>query len=137
MLYIALGCVLTSATVAKASTDDLIIAIAHVESNANPNAPDSDNGEAIGEYSIHHSCWQDAVNFDTTIGGSYEDCHNAEYARLIVVAYLKRYAPQAWTDCNYESLSRTWNGGPNGCHKKATLKYWRKVKAYLDQHNGT
>ena len=46
-------------------------------------------------------------------------------------------AEQYWC-CEYgtfmqyaEIVARRWNGGPRGDRKKATIKYWNKVKSHL------
>jgi hypothetical protein len=34
----------------------------------------------------------------------------------------------------FEIVARRWNGGPRGCRKKSTKKYWEKVKlSYYDR----
>jgi hypothetical protein len=111
-------------------------ALARVESNNNPKAV-GDNGAAIGMYQIHRCYWQDAIEFDKTLGGRYEDCFDPEYAERVVRAYLKRYAP---ADATVEQLARIHNGGCNilkkqhskkAKDKKAwdnTTKYWNKIK---------
>lgn len=87
-----------------------------------------DDGRAIGGYQIWEHYWHDAVEYDKSIGGKYSDCKNRAYAERIVVAYLNRYAPK---NATYETLSRIHNGGPKGYTKKATIKYWNKVKKVL------
>ena len=52
--------------------DKLLPALALVESRNDPKAV-GDGGDAIGIYQIHQSYWQDAVDFDKTLGGSYKD----------------------------------------------------------------
>lgn len=98
-------------------------AIRQVETRGNPNAV-GDNGKAIGSYQIWRTYWQDAVEHDKSIGGSYEDCKKDEYAKRIIVAYWDRYAPKNATD---EQLARIHNGGPKGHTHAATLKYWKKI----------
>lgn len=109
----------------SSSTDvgGILRAIAQVESNHNDNAI-GDGGKAIGRYQIHKAYWQDAVQFDPSIGGKYEDCKDPVYARKIVVAYLSRYAPN-W---NIDTVAGIHNGGPKGHLKNATKVYRRKVK---------
>ena len=94
-----------------------------VESNRGKNLV-GDGGKAIGPYQIWREYWQDAVEFDKTIGGKYEDCMNKAYAEKIVRAYWKRYAPKGAT---LEQLARIHNGGPKGHTRTATLKYWQKI----------
>lgn len=83
---------------------------------------DGDNGNAIGPYQIWKVYWQDAVEFDKSIGGTYQDCRNKAYAEKVIKAYMRRYAP---TNASYEVMARIHNGGPRGHRKAATVKYWR------------
>lgn len=117
----------SSVSFSSPPSDALLNAISKVESNNNPNAV-GDNGKAIGIYQIHLSYWKDAIEHDPSIGGSYEDCKNPEYARKIVIAYMDRYAPKNASD---ETLARIHNGGPMGYKKASTKKYWNKVKKEL------
>ena len=100
---------------------------------ADPNAATGDNGRAIGAFQIHKCYWQDAVEYDKTIGGCYADCRNEAYARRIVVAYLSRYC-RVWS---VESVSRIHNGGCNILKRQGTTawnkttKYWYKVENAL------
>jgi hypothetical protein len=105
------------------TVDNLLDAMYAVESNRGKNLV-GDGGKAIGPYQIWREYWQDAVEFDKTIGGKYEDCMNKAYAEKIVRAYWKRYAPKGAT---LEQLARIHNGGPKGHTRSATLKYWKKI----------
>ena len=117
----------------------LLPALAQVESRNDPKAV-GDGGAAIGIYQIHRAYWQDAVDFDKTLGGTYNDCFNPVYAERVVRAYLKRYAP---ANATVEQLARIHNGGCNILkkqnsskpkEKKAwdnTTKYWNKIKKEL------
>lgn len=89
-----------------------------------------DYGNAIGSYQVWRDYWQDAVDYDKTIGGKYENCFNRYYAERVVVAYLNRYAPEG---ASWETLARIHNGGPKGYKIKATEKYWQKVKRELEK----
>lgn len=95
-----------------------------MESKNDPNAI-GDGGAAIGIYQIHRVYWQDAVDFDKSLGGSYKDCFNPEYAKRVVRAYLKRYGS---ANATVEQLARIHNGGPKGYTKRATIKYWKKIQ---------
>ena len=133
-----LPCRLANADLAD-NIDRLLPALARVESRNDPKAV-GDGGAAIGIYQIHQGYWQDAVDFDKSLGGSYNDCFNPEYAERVVRAYLKRYAP---VDATVEQLARIHNGGCNILkkqhskkpkEKKAwdnTTKYWNKIKKEL------
>jgi hypothetical protein len=107
--------------------DGILRAIATVESHGNDKAV-GDGGAAIGRYQIHKTYWMDAVQYDPSIGGKYEDCKDPVYARKIVVAYISRYAPN-W---KLDTVSGIHNGGPKGYASDATIGYRRKVsKAYV------
>lgn len=132
-LAVAFLAILAASSIVKASTVDLLAAIAHVESGGDSSKV-GDNGAAIGVYQIHRVYWYDATHNSSgtqVIDGKYEDCTNADYAARIVVAYWQRYAKSALEKGDYETLARVHNGGPSGKSKNATLGYWNKVKAQL------
>lgn len=108
------------------NVDSILDAIQKVETGGvrDPSNAVGDNGKAIGPYQIHLVYWKDAVQYDPSIGGTYTDCKDPEYARQIVIAYLSRYAPN-W-EC--ETVARIHNGGPKGYLRRSTLAYWKKVK---------
>lgn len=112
------------------NTDRILDAIRQVETGGckDPANAVGDGGKAIGPFQIHQSYWQDAIDYDPSIGGVYADCKNEEYARRVVLAYLSRYC-KVWTDAN---AARIHNGGPAGHKRKATLGYWSKVRGHLD-----
>ena len=116
-------------TVDLYTVDNLLDAMYTVESNRGKNLV-GDNGKAIGPYQIWKAYWQDAVEFDKTIGGEYEDCMNKAYAEKIVRAYWKRYAPKGAT---IEQLARIHNGGPRGHLNTNTIKYWNKIKKEMSK----
>jgi hypothetical protein len=111
------------------TVDNLLDAMYTVESNRG-RVLVGDEGKAIGPYQIWRAYWQDAVEFDKTIGGKYEDCMNKAYAEKIVRAYWKRYAPKGATT---EQLARIHNGGPRGHLNANTIKYWNKIKKELSK----
>ena len=112
--------------------DRVIKAIGTIESGNN-DAAIGDSGKAIGRYQIHEICWKDAVEFDKSIGGCYNDCKNPAYAAKIVRAYLTRYGKKG--SLTPEQLARVWNGGPRGHKKKATEEYARKFLKAFDSCN--
>lgn len=105
------------------TVDNLLDAMYTVESKRGKELV-GDGGRAIGPYQIWREYWQDAVQFDPSIGGSYKDCMDKAYAEKIVRAYWARYAPKGAT---LEQLARIHNGGPKGHTRAATLKYWQKI----------
>lgn len=110
-------------------TGRILNAIREVETGGHPDPANAvgDKGKAIGPYQIHRCYWQDAVEYDPSIGGTYADCKDVRYARRIVIAYLSRYCKK-WDN---ETVARIHNGGPKGHTKTATVKYWNKVKNNL------
>ncbi len=104
--------------------------VRQVESGGHPNPERAtgDSGRAIGPYQIWRAYWADALEYDPSIGGTYQDCRNAAYAERVILAYWHRYAPPAPTA---EQLARIHNGGPKGWKSKATIKYWLRVQANL------
>lgn len=110
----------------------LVNAIIQVESGGDDDAV-GDNGNAIGCLQIWKVYWQDAVE-RSKLGGKYEDCYDRNYAIKVFDAYMTRYAKEKWTDpkkFDAEHVARIHNGGPKGYKKKATIKYWNKVKKEL------
>lgn len=107
--------------------NDFVLAEIKTESNGNTNSI-GDNGAAIGCLQIHKVCWQDATEFDSSIGGKYSNCFNQDYSIKIFLAYMKRYCPQAIKSNDFETMARTWNGGGGGIHNPRTILYWHKVR---------
>lgn len=121
--------VLTLAATANAAppSDRLLDAICAVESNGNANAI-GDQGRAVGAYQIHPAVVAD-VNRLTGSRYTIADRLDPAKSRAMCRAYLAHYGERAGgTD---EAHARTWNGGPKGAKKAATVAYWRRVKARL------
>ena len=112
-----------------ADTRSLLDAMYVVESNSGKNLV-GDGGKAIGPYQIWYVYWQDAVEFDKTIGGKYKDCMGKVYSEQIVRAYWKRYASKSTT---LEQLARIHNGGPKGGSNPKTVKYWNKIQKEMSK----
>ena len=72
--------------------------------------------------------WADAVEYDKTIGGEWNDCFNEAYAERVVRAYMKRYA---FNGATMQDMAKIHNGGPRGHKKWATCFYWAKVSKVL------
>lgn len=111
----------------------ILEAIQVVESGGlnRPTYPDGDGGRSIGPLQISRLYWRDAVRFDPSIGGRYQDCREVVYARRVVRAYMRRYVREAWEGADAEVIARTHNGGPRGLAKRSTLRYWAKVRGVL------
>ncbi len=108
----------------------LFEAVRMVETGGHPDPENAvgDGGRSIGPLQISRACWQDAIEHDMALGGRYEDCKNLEYAKRIFWAYLDRWAPND----DFETMARTWNGGPRGPWKAGTDAYWLRVKRQLE-----
>lgn len=123
----------------EADWKQILEAIREVETGGKPNrgvGVTGDNGKALGPFQIHKIYWQDAVDYDKSIGGNYEDCLNDyDYSVRIIRAYMKRYSKGK--ELTYEQIARYHNGGPAIYKKKGTpawdntTKYWNKVKEKL------
>jgi len=115
--------------------DDLLDAIAWVESKNNPSAI-GDNGAAIGAYQIHKICVDDVNRILGRQAFVYEDRYNPEKSREMVVFYLGHYATEQRIGRlpTFKDMARIHNGGPNGWKKKSTEKYWRKIEEALKGH---
>ena len=109
--------------------DELLAAIRKIESGGLKDGgrrATGDGGRAIGPYQIHKPYWE-----DSKIPGKHDDCREPEYARRVVLAYWKRYAPKALEALDAQTLARVHNGGPAGAKRDATLVFWRKVEREL------
>jgi len=82
-----------------------------------------DGGKALGPLQIHR-----AYHADARIGGDYSRCADLDYSKRVVSAYLQRYAPEAYSNGDIQTLARVHNGGPRGASKPATLSYAAKVR---------
>jgi len=88
-----------------------------------------DNGKAIGRYQIWKDCYKDAKQFNPTeVNFPYESLTNKTNSEIVLTNYLKRYCPIAYKNNDWETMARTWNGGPNGRNKQSTIKYWKKFQ---------
>ena len=104
----------------------LLAAIRAEESSGKARPTDGDGGRAIGPYQIHRDYW-----FDSRLPGRYADCRSEPYARRVVLAYFRRYEPEALAAGDMEALARLHNGGPRWRERPATADYWRRVRKHL------
>ena len=121
----------TAYALTESETVRLLAALKQVESGGDCAAVgdwDCGTPTAIGCFQIHYVYWADAVEYDKTIGGEWNDCFNEAYAERVVRAYMKRYATK---DATMKDMARIHNGGPRGHKKWATCVYWEKVLKVL------
>lgn len=112
------------------SIDELLDAIAIVESRSNPDAV-GDGGRAVGSYQIHKRYWADGTRI-LGVDWSYGEARNPAKARKVVRAYLTHYGRNR----SILEKARIHNGGPRGYRKKATLAYARKIARVLQKDDG-
>jgi len=134
MRTVALSLIVLGLTGATPPRQQRILdAIRVVESGGRDDCPDGDDGRSIGPFQIQRAYWTDALAFDRSLGGSYEDCRRRGYAEDVVEAYMRRHVPAAWRAADAEVIARTHNGGPDGAREPSTVEYWLRVRRVLDR----
>lgn len=81
-----------------------------------------------GPYQITEAYWRDSGEL-----GDFELCDSKPYAKNVVVAYMRRYCPDAIRNNDWEVIARIHNGGPTGNTKSSTKQYWYRVFFYMDR----
>lgn len=109
--------------------DRIIHAIHMVETGGRMGPILGDGGAALGPLQIHRG-----YHADSNVEGPYSRVSDLEYASSVFRAYMDRYATvsRLGHKPTYEDIARIHNGGPNGYKKRATLKYWEKVRKELE-----
>ena len=114
------------------SFEDLLNAIAIVESNNNPSAI-GDNGRAVGLMQLWKIALDDVNRILDCDKYSYADRLDPIKSKAMVRIYLTHYATD-WRigrPPTFEDMARIHNGGPNGYKKESTKKYWHKVQKVM------
>jgi len=113
--------------------DRLFFAIAVVESGLNPLAV-GDRGTAVGILQIRPCVVKDCNEWLRRHGVAkrytLESRWSVAASREMFYIYLERWAHSE----SDEVKARVWNGGPRGASKRATVKYWRRVRRALATH---
>jgi hypothetical protein len=117
---------------AHATNERFFKALHQVESSGRTGRVIGDNGKALGPLQIHREYFQDAAEVDRSLGKNYNQVTDLNFAKRVVTAYLKRYAPKAVATNDFETLARVHNGGPRGHKNPATIGYWNKVRKNLN-----
>jgi hypothetical protein len=150
VLLLAFGCITPTEKVKErtiisvANTDDynyskwdtFIDAVIYVESRGNDSAI-GDRGKAVGCLQIHPICVREVNRIlrknDIPMVYTLED----RYSRTKSIEMFNIIAEQ-YECCEYiefmdyaEIVARRWNGGPKGHKKRATIKYFNKIKKQL------
>ena len=83
----------------------------------------------LGPYQITRAYWEDAIQHNPLIGGTFEDVREYAYGQQVIGAYMERYALDAWNAGDYLTCSRIHHGGPRGAtmEKGYTLRYAERV----------
>ena len=88
---------------------------------------------SLGPLQISRAAHADALEYDPSIGGTWHDVANIDYAIKINRAYLARY-------CNERRLgrkptdfdrARTWVGGPRGPWRESSIPYAKRVTGLI------
>lgn len=103
----------------------LLRAIRQVESAGDDKAI-GDGGKARGPLQIHRALWTETCRRMRWDWKWPQDAHDWSKSSAVTVSYWRHYGMV--TD---EERARSWNGGPTGPSKKATLEYWQRVKGEL------
>lgn len=140
LITLIIGLLCITPTTAQESSDavyvgefnirPLLNALYHKESTCGHNKNDGDSGRAIGPYQIWEVYWQDAIEYDPSIGGTYQDCRKKSYAEKVIRAYMERYGKK--------HLNNKYLAGVH--HRLASTKhrnsgdeaYWKDVKYILE-----
>jgi len=107
--------------------DDLLAAIATVESNNDPNAYNKKEN-AAGLYQIRPIYLKDVNRILGVQRYKLFDRFDPQKSREIAYVYLNHYGKNK----SLEQLARIHSGGPQGYKRKSTLAYWHKVKRVLN-----
>lgn len=106
--------------------DDLLAAIATVESNNDPTAYNKKE-DAAGLFQIRPIYLQDVNRILGYQSYKLSDRFDPQKSKEMVYVYLCHYGRNK----SLEQLARIQNGGPQGHKKESTLRYWQKVKERL------
>ncbi len=110
----------------------LLSAIIAVESSNNPDAYNK-RENAAGILQIRPIMVADCNRIIGHPEFTLADRYNPELSTEMFWTYTDHYSKNA----DRQTVARRWNGGPKGNTKSATVDYWRKVKANLNEQAGT
>ena len=107
--------------------ESLFKAISFIESSNNPLAIGDLHLEdnSYGIVQIRQSRLDDYFR-QTGIRYSVTDMFDPMKAKEVFMFYASKYQPS-----DIESISSSWNGGPNWREKKSTIEYFLKVKSKI------
>ena len=111
----------------------LIAVLIQVESSGIDTAV-GDHGRSVGCLQIQSGVIEDVNRvYKTNYTLDDRTCRSSsiEICKLYLKHWGEHYQRKTGQPATAEVLSRIWNGGPNGWKKKATDKYWNKVRRLL------
>ena len=122
------GLLLAACTQAQPHDPALVAAVEQVESGGNPRAV-GDSGKAVGILQIQPIMVRDVNRILGSQRYSLADRLDPVKSREMFWVYADHYSPGA----SREVIARRWNLGPKGDRSPATVGYWRKVSAALEE----
>lgn len=120
--------------------DRFFAAIAKVETGGerDPDNAVGDKGASLGRYQIGFAYWRDANRLDTgfpteSIIDQYErDVRNPTTARAVMLAYWRRWCPEALAAGDWRTLARYHGCGATSARKGNGNEYADKVLAAME-----
>ena len=129
ILIVVILLILSRCLGAEALPPKFVKAIHQKETGGRTGRIMGDNGRALGPLQIHRVCFDDAQEIDSRLKGvKYAECEKLSVSIIVLEAYLWRYCRAAVKANDFETMARTWNGGPNGVKKNQTKIYWQGVE---------
>ena len=115
-------------------TAELLAALIAIESNGNDQARGR-HGE-LGALQVR-ACVVKDVNRIAGTHYRWAEMTNRSAAQVVLRIYVGHYCTEARlgrrvTD---QDVARVWHGGPDGWRRRATLAYWKRVRARME-HSG-
>nr|AYC12388.1 lysozyme 2 [Sinonovacula constricta] len=108
--------------------DDCMSCICTMESGCNPLDCRMDVGSlSCGYFQIKLPYYQDCGQPRSDLG--WKGCSNdLTCAATCVQNYMRRYVGRSGCSPTCQTYAREHNGGPIGCRRSSTLKYWEALK---------
>lgn len=113
--------------------DNLIDAMIMVESMGNDSAiGDRHLGEpSVGVLQIRPIMVREVNRILKKTGSEEQFKLKDRFSREKSIEMFKVWFDYYHSDSEFETIARSWNGGPKGPKNERTLKYWEKVESHL------
>ena len=85
----------------------------------------------MGPMQIHREYFHDAAQFDKSLGNDYSKVIDLSFAKKVVSAYLRRYAPNSVANNDFKTMAMIHNAGPKGYKNPNAIEYWNKIRNHL------